>query len=387
MSTDLQRQIRDNLSLKETDELLEIWQKGDAAEWSAEAFELIREILKERLGYLPPQSTAVQVLEILDSVERHLDNYELGRALRECERALELDPNSAPAYNYRGEIHEEMGQLGKAIADYQQAVRLDPDLEEALLNLSSLEADIEEEFLESAVKQRLDRALDHAHDGETERALEECETAGRSLPNISAAYNYLGLILHTLDRFEPAIEAYQKAIQLNPRFHPARQNLCAARLALEEEQYHKATLQYPDDTDQPGEEYDESQIPDSGESIPQWLYMDESAFVLSGWPGHRTRQGRSGYDPLDSEFEFAHMVGVLVHKLATGTYRTQGPVKTILMVCAGALFCSPLLALTSITRFDWVTILLILHALLIASPYWTLGFALWVNVITGWRYD
>jgi hypothetical protein len=40
-------------NLKETEELIEIWQKSDREEWSEEALGVIREILSERLGYLP----------------------------------------------------------------------------------------------------------------------------------------------------------------------------------------------------------------------------------------------------------------------------------------------------------------------------------------------
>jgi len=36
--------------------------------------------------------------------------------------------------------------------------------------------------------------------------------------------------------------------------------------------------------------------------------MDEKSFFLVGWAGYRTRQGRSGYDPLDRDFEFAHVL-------------------------------------------------------------------------------
>jgi len=48
-------QIRGNMLLKETDELLEIWWKHDQAEWSKVAFDVVHEILIERLGKIPRQ--------------------------------------------------------------------------------------------------------------------------------------------------------------------------------------------------------------------------------------------------------------------------------------------------------------------------------------------
>ncbi len=48
MSLELRKQIREALELKPTDELLEIWKTNDRVEWSEEAFEAVREILKRR---------------------------------------------------------------------------------------------------------------------------------------------------------------------------------------------------------------------------------------------------------------------------------------------------------------------------------------------------
>jgi tetratricopeptide (TPR) repeat protein len=72
--------------------------------------------LVKRLGYVPPQSSEAQVLQTLDNVERHIDNNELDKALSECEIAIQLDPNFALTYNYRGEIYEQMGRLNTPIA-------------------------------------------------------------------------------------------------------------------------------------------------------------------------------------------------------------------------------------------------------------------------------
>jgi hypothetical protein len=40
-----------------------------------------------------------------------------------------------------------------------------------------------------------------------------------------------------------------------------------------------------------------------------------------GQPGYRTRPGRSGYDPLETNLEAAHIVGVLLRKLLRGVLR------------------------------------------------------------------
>jgi len=52
-------EIYNQLNLKDTYELVEIWVANDREEWSETAFEVIREILEQRLDELPPQSEPV----------------------------------------------------------------------------------------------------------------------------------------------------------------------------------------------------------------------------------------------------------------------------------------------------------------------------------------
>jgi hypothetical protein len=59
MSDDIRDQIHSNLNLKETDELIDIWQTNDRVEWSELAFDIIQQILQQRLGELPPQNEPI----------------------------------------------------------------------------------------------------------------------------------------------------------------------------------------------------------------------------------------------------------------------------------------------------------------------------------------
>jgi hypothetical protein len=55
----LRAMIYSNLQLKDTEELLEIWTQNDREAWTDEAFDVIRELLAERLGELPKQNQVV----------------------------------------------------------------------------------------------------------------------------------------------------------------------------------------------------------------------------------------------------------------------------------------------------------------------------------------
>jgi hypothetical protein len=53
MTDEYHRTISDSMNQKETEELVEIWEKHDPDEWTKEAYEVIEEILQKRLGQLP----------------------------------------------------------------------------------------------------------------------------------------------------------------------------------------------------------------------------------------------------------------------------------------------------------------------------------------------
>lgn len=59
MRKNLKDQIYQSMNLKETEELLQIWQENDRVEWSDTAFDVIKDILMERLGEIPPQAEPV----------------------------------------------------------------------------------------------------------------------------------------------------------------------------------------------------------------------------------------------------------------------------------------------------------------------------------------
>jgi hypothetical protein len=68
---------------------------------------------------------------------------------------------------------------------------------------------------------------------------------------------------------------------------------------------------------------------------------------LPGWPGYRTRAGRSGWDPVDTRTEAAHTAGTLIHTLFTG--QTRNPIYLLLLGGLGLLLVIPLVLAISET--------------------------------------
>jgi len=303
---------------------------------------------------------------------------ELEHALEECNREILSNPNLPQAYLLRGEIFEAMGQAEKAIGDFQTTLRLDPDSQAAWKHLWHLEAILEEKFMESEAKQLLDQALNDAYNDEPDKALERCEQARTLLPPIARAYNYLGLILEFLDQALPAIDAYRRATELNPRFSAAWQNLSNAKTRVEEELY----LQEGESSLEPeevGQVLTESELlehPAPDAPVLQWLYMDATAYHVTGWPGNRTRQGRSGYDPLDSDFEAGYGAAKIIQLSWRHKLRTQNLFYLFFMTLAGLYLTLPFLIFAIAIK----DLLAALTTLAIFSPYWILGVGLLVNV-------
>jgi hypothetical protein len=74
---------------------------------------------------------------------------------------------------------------------------------------------------------------------------------------------------------------------------------------------------------------------------------------LQGWPGYRTRAGRSGLDPIDNDMEGGHMAGVFFYRLLTGRLRTRHPLVLLLLAVLGLACIAPfILAILETLRGD-----------------------------------
>jgi len=59
---------------------------------------------------------------------RQQGTHNFARSLQHYNRALELKPDLAQAYMYRGVLFTQMGDLARARADYEQLLRIAPEL-------------------------------------------------------------------------------------------------------------------------------------------------------------------------------------------------------------------------------------------------------------------
>ncbi len=120
--------IQKELSLRETEDLLEIWQLHEKEEWTEEAFEAIRLILLERLGYVPNYERKDEADRHLNQAQAFVDEGNLEKALEEADQAIECAPHYAEGYSAKGSILDQLDRLEDAMLAYETALTLDPDL-------------------------------------------------------------------------------------------------------------------------------------------------------------------------------------------------------------------------------------------------------------------
>ena len=77
MNDKLYKQIYSNFNLKETDELIDIWQANDRIEWSDTTFEVVEDILKERHIEIPAQNEPVYEYSEEDDESQGFSDLEL----------------------------------------------------------------------------------------------------------------------------------------------------------------------------------------------------------------------------------------------------------------------------------------------------------------------
>ena len=126
----------------------------------------------------------------------------LKEAVSIYEKAIQIKPDSADAYNNRGIALVELGELDKAVASYKQAIQIRPDYAEAFYNLGNALQEL----------------------GQLNEAIQYYEKAIQIRPDSEEAYNNRGIVLVELGKPNEAIKSYEKAIKIKKDYAEAYSN-------------------------------------------------------------------------------------------------------------------------------------------------------------------
>jgi tetratricopeptide (TPR) repeat protein len=158
-------------------------------------------------------------------------------AIEEYERAIELSPGFARAYNNMGLALERLGREEEAIEAYETALKKDPELASAANNIGIhhwAKGDHETAARWFALAVEIDPYMAMAHynlggmlvqSAQWDLAEAHFKSAVIADRQFEEAWNALGLLFEETDRPAEAIAAYTRAVMAAPTFSEARNNL------------------------------------------------------------------------------------------------------------------------------------------------------------------
>jgi tetratricopeptide (TPR) repeat protein len=117
------------------------------------------------------------------------------RAIQDYDKAIELYPKYARAFNKRGYAYWATLKYDRAIQDFDQAILLEPKLALAYNN----------------------RGAAYRDKGQTDRAIEDFDKAIALLPKFAEAFGNRGICYQAKKEYDRAITDYNQSIKLDPK--------------------------------------------------------------------------------------------------------------------------------------------------------------------------
>jgi len=131
---------------------------------------------------------------------RQMGRQHYADAIRQYNKAIELDPHYVQAYNNRGAVYGFLGRPDRAMEDFNAAIRLSPESPKPYCN----------------------RAITYILKGRFEQAIRDLDTAIRIKPDYATAYVRRGQAEVALGRADKAIADYDQALRIMPDLAEAR---------------------------------------------------------------------------------------------------------------------------------------------------------------------
>jgi len=240
-------------------------------------------------GGLANADLAAALVNRCHANERKGDN---ARALPDCERAIQLAPESAPAVHRRGSVRLHSGDLDGAMLDFEEAIFLDPNFALAYRSRAAVcmrraaaasNPAVRDEQYDQAIR-NLDEALRLTPDGDAyakrgwcrikkqsyDSAKEDLDEAIR-LGSGAQAYYYRGWYHIFKEEYTEAITDFDEAIRLKPEHAEAYKS--RGWIHNRQEEYHRAIQDYTEAL---------RLRPDyEGYSGRAWAYYYSGSYVLS----------------------------------------------------------------------------------------------------------
>ena len=148
-------------------------------------------IIEHAIGQKIKNTTAIHLFKGID----YENKEQWAESIAEFNKALEINPRYANAYNQRGIAYFYIGQYAKAVSDYGMAIEIDSEYADAYKN----------------------RGLAFAYKGQHDKAISDYNKAIEINPKYVSAYVNRGVAYGEKQQYDKAIADYTKAIEINPK--------------------------------------------------------------------------------------------------------------------------------------------------------------------------
>ena len=168
----------------------------------------------------------------------YIGKGQLARAIADYNQAIKLDPKSALAYQNRGVAYAKKDEFDRAFADFTEVIKLTPNEADAYSNRGGVYAKKGQWDLAAQDYGRslnlTDKPTAYDHNiiawarfkaGRAAKGLHNAQTSVALDPKGYNAWNTLGTIHEAMGHKDKAIEAYRKAMALDPKHEMSRDDL------------------------------------------------------------------------------------------------------------------------------------------------------------------
>ena len=151
------------------------------------------------------------------------------QAMKQLTQAIEIQPLNSEAYHNRAVIWERRGETQRAIDDYTTALRYQPGYEPSRIALRRLtgQADVRAPRSEKEARAAhlTEQASQAARRGQYQEAMALLDQAQEAAPNYVVVYQYRSNVAYLMGQHDRAIQALEKALEIEPDNALFRENL------------------------------------------------------------------------------------------------------------------------------------------------------------------
>jgi protein O-mannosyl-transferase len=186
----------------------------------------------------PPSAVTAAPATAQSILNASFQAYQAGRyqdAINAARQALQMDPNSADAYNNMAVSYLGLRMYDDAIQNAQQALRIRPDYQLAKNNLNWIVSEKAKNGggtppapAANTPEYFLNQSLAHYQAHRNQECIDAARQALKLRPDYADAYNNIAAAYASMGRWDDAIQNAQQALRIRPDYQLAKNNLAWA---------------------------------------------------------------------------------------------------------------------------------------------------------------